>query len=57
MQHRFFQGLSLACVFTLCSAAAFAAGQTATVHKPSVEVHGANYILNIVQKKTSPVLA
>ena len=41
MQHRAFQRLSLICVLALCSAAAFAAGQTATVHKPTVDVHGA----------------
>lgn len=41
MRHRSFRRLILGCAFALCSAAAFSAGQTATVHKPSVDVHGA----------------
>jgi hypothetical protein len=41
MQQRSFHRLILSAVLALCSAAAFAAGQTATVHKPTVDVHGA----------------
>ncbi|KGQ20705.1 Peptidase M48 [Lysobacter dokdonensis DS-58] len=41
MQSGFTHRLILSLALALCSAAAFAAGQTATVHKPTVEVHGA----------------